>query len=357
MERNRRLKYGLPLAFAAAALSFLLTGCLKKPEGGVLTGQGMDAIQKQDLRGAEELFQEAIAAGEDEVTAYRGLGIAYMGQARYREAAQAFETALSCCDSKMPKTRADIQLYLASAHYRNGDYASVITVCGQLSEESPCAEASFYLGGAYLNMDEVSRAREYFDEAVSMQPKDYSLYLQIYEAFEEKNLTAVGDEYLQTALKIQPEDSEGYYRIGQIYYYLEKYEDARRVLVNPVEEKYLPAMELMGEIYLALEDYPHALAVYQNLMQEQGENTFVYNGLAMCCIASGDYDQALSYIETGLALEGDEGKQQLRFNEVVVYEKKLDFATALIKAEAYAELYPTDEAGVRELQFLNTRGK
>ena len=108
---------------------------------------------------------------------------------------------------------------------------------------------------------------------------------------------------------------------------------------------------------MAQGDYEHARASYQSIMQESGESPMLYNGLAMCAIAAGEYDEALSYIDLGLVMEEEEGKQQLRFNEIVAWEGKLDFATALVKAEAYHALYPTDELGTKELQFLNTRGK
>ena len=60
-------------------------------------------------------------------------------------------------------------------------------------------------------------------------------------------------------------------------------------------------------------------------------------------------------ITKGLALSNDKGKQDLYFNEIVVYEKKLDFATAKEKAAEYVKNYPADEAGIRENNFLKTR--
>ena len=41
---------------------------------------------------------------------------------------------------------------------------------------------------------------------------------------------------------------------------------------------------------------------------------------------------------------------------VIAYEKKLDFLSARDKCRTYVEMYPTDEAGAKELEFLNTRG-
>ena len=54
-------------------------------------------------------------------------------------------------------------------------------------------------------------------------------------------------------------------------------------------------------------------------------------------------------------MEGETGKQELYFNEIVAYERKLDFAAAREKAQAYVQKYPTDEAGPKEMKFLSTR--
>ena len=269
-----------------------LTGCTERSAEGSLTAQGMDAIQALDYQAALEYFQQAVNNGEDDVPALRGAGMAYMGMAKYEEAVQVFDQALDYTDEKM---------------------------------------------------------------AAKLTPEDYTLYLNIYECYEAQNLSALGDEYLQTALNITPKGAEDYYCIGQIYYYLEQYDQAQNALISPVNEKYLPALGLMGRIYLAQNDYAHAKGMYQLIQQESGESAQTYNGLALCALASGEYDAALEYIQQGLNMEGDAGKQELFFNEIVAYERKLDFVTARVKAEAYTSLYPTDEAGQKELEFLSTR--
>lgn len=47
--------------------------------------------------------------------------------------------------------------------------------------------------------------------------------------------------------------------------------------------------------------------------------------------------------------------QSLLFNEIVTYEKKLDFATALTKVKEYIDMFPEDSAAKKELAFLKTR--
>ena len=80
-----------------------------------------------------------------------------------------------------------------------------------------------------------------------------------------------------------------------------------------------------------------------------------YNGLALCDIDDGNYDNALADITNGLADASTEEMQDLLYNEVVVYEKKLDFATALTKAQEYVDMFPEDSAAKKELAFLKTR--
>ena len=353
MTIRKRLQ-GILLVLAAGSL---LTGCLARSEGGSLTRQGMAAVEGNDYNTALADFTQAISSGEDKIMAYRGLGITLMGLARYDEAVVAFDSALEDADSKMPETVRDITLYQISARYRSGDYSGVVEECTRLLDEEESLEPLYYLGAAYLAMSDQEQARSCFDRAVALKPGDYSLYLQIYELYEKQNLTAVGDEYLQKALGTMPRSMEDSYHIGQIQFYLKKYEDAKNALIEPVNKNYLPALSLLGEIYLAQEDYVHAVSTYEQIMEKSGESPSAYNGLALCALASGDFDGALSYISKGLAMEEDEGKQQLLFDEIVVYERSLDFATALEKAQAYVDLYPTDEAGRRELQFLSTRGK
>ncbi|MDD3797372.1 MAG: tetratricopeptide repeat protein [Lachnospiraceae bacterium] len=339
-----------------AALCMGLTGCIGKSSGGTLTQQGMEAIESGDYAAAGENFNQALAGGEDAVLAYRGLGLSLMGQANYEQALEAFEQALSYTDEKMPDTVEDIQLYKASAQFRLKDYEGTIDTCSTILENDDQMVDAYYLRGAgFLCQGSQDKAKVDFDQAAALTPKDYELYLNIYEVYQTQNLSGVGDEYLQTALNIAPSGVEDYYSIGRIYFYLGQYDEAQTALLSPVDQEYQPALYLMSRIYLEQEDYAHAKAMYETIQQKNGDSAEVYNGLALCSIAAGEYDEALTYISQGLALNENAGRQELLFNEIVAYEKKLDFGTAKVKAQAYVEAYPTDEAGQKEMDFLSSR--
>ena len=344
------------MAAAAVLAGVLLTGCGGRYAGGNRTRKGLSALEKGDPDKALDYISSGIEKGEDLLMAYRAQGIAQLALAQYEQAAAALEKSLEYADEKMPDTIEDIRQYLALSDYRAGYYDKAVLVCSDILDlDQTVTEAWFLEGASYLKLGEQEKAAGCFDTAIALDSGDYHLYLRIYEAYEEQNLTAVGDEYLQKALNILPETTEEKYEVSQIYYYLQDYEKARDMLLGPVDDKYVPAISLMGEVYLAMEDYNHAGAMYEQIQELEGETPIVDNGYALCALSAGEYEEALKYINRGLELEEEEGKQQLRFNEIVVYERMLDFSTAFVKAEAYNALYPGDEAGKKELKFLRTR--
>lgn len=352
---KKRMRYTAGIAMLSAM--FLLGGCAMGSATGNKTTQGIAELEKENYQQALELFAQAVQEDEQQMLAYRGLGIAYLGLAQYEDAEQAFEAALECADSRQPENVQDVQLYLATAQYRQGKYDDVIISCGDIldASEEGSAAAYFLRGASYLYEDQREEAASDFDAAVALTPADYDLYLNIYDCYQKLNLSGMGSSYLQSALNIQGEDTEHSYNRGRIYYYLEDYEQAQSQLIGPMEAGYEPAMYLIAKVYLAQEDYSHALDVYQKIQQQFGDSAALFNGYAMCSIASGNYDEALSYISQGLALGESSSEQELYFNEITAYEKKHDFAAAKAKAQEYVQRYPGDEAGQKEWTFLATR--
>ena len=340
-----------------AASAVMLSGCAMGGATGEKTVLGMHYLEDEDYQQAQRMFEDAVREGEQETLAYRGLGIAQMGLAQYEQAAESFEMALDAADDRMPENVLDISLYLATAQYRMKEYEETADTCTRILEKSEegDAQAYFLRGASYLREDLQEEAKADFASAVALAPNDYDLYLNIYECYSDMNLSGIGGEYLQNALNIQGDDLEHYYNRGRIYYYLGNYEEAQSQLIGPVEAGYEPAMFLIARVYMAQEDYERAESVYLEIQQESGDSTQIFNGLALCAMERGNYDFALGYITQGLALDGASGKQELYFNEIVLYERKLDFEKAKIKAQEYVERYPGDEKGIRELTFLKTR--
>ena len=145
-------------------------------------------------------------------------------------------------------------------------------------------------------------------------------------------------------------------RLIIILYYMEDYSNAQKELTEAVNQKSTEGMLLLGMVYRAQGDTSNARSMYQQYVSADGSDPAKgYNGLSLCDMDDGSYDSALENISKGLEDASTEEMQDLLFNEIVVYEKKLDFSTALSKMQEYIKMFPDDENAAKELTFLQSR--
>ncbi len=128
----------------------------------------------------------------------------------------------------------------------------------------------------------------------------------------------------------------------------------------------------MGMAYYELQDYEQARTNLQQVIDAGGEvSPIFYNILGISAMHLGDYDGALRAFEEGTALPAvgtyqDAGGaeqsvdysaviQEMKFNRVICFEKKLDWANAKAEMEAYTATYPDDLSVQKEAEFLVTR--
>lgn len=125
----------------------------------------------------------------------------------------------------------------------------------------------------------------------------------------------------------------------------------------------------LGMAYYESGEYGKALEAFRQAVDlGAAETAQLYHLMASCGMQTWedeeDYMDVLGYIQTGLALaETDDDEEaseedmirEMKYNEVVCYEKLADWENARQKAEAYLSEYPNDEAMQKEEQFLETR--
>ena len=352
-KRLKQLKKGFIVAGAVLMLT-LFAACSSK-EGGK-TREGIQSIQSGDFDNAFVLFEEAEAAGEDPVYLNRGLGLAYMGQNQYDFALESFEKALAADGSVPSDVDYDINYYIGVCFYKLGKYEEAkerFDAILALREKE--VDAYVERGTVLLALNQKDAAIADFDKAVELSPKDYGLFIDIYCILNDAGESAAGAAYLQNAVESGDKKMPDYDK-GRLYFYLEDYSNARDFLEkakgsgNGSEELVL----LLGQCYENLNDRNYAITVYQSYLAT-GQSKAIYNQMGMCYAASGDYENALTSFQSGLALSDLAYDQELRFNEIVAYEKLGDPMKAKELMTSYIQDYPNDEVAQREYQFLKTR--
>ena len=143
-----------------------------------------------------------------------------------------------------------------------------------------------------------------------------------------------------------------------------KYEAAVTVFEESVEKGENPgaAYKGIGIARYELGEYESALLAFENAFQYGEEQTpMVLNLTGICSMKLEKYAEAVTQFELGIAAGQAEPEnygelvREMKYNEIVCYERIADWQTAKVKVEEYLELYPEDEVMQREAQFLGTR--
>ncbi len=316
---------------------------------------GMEAVRNLEYETALGYFQTALGEKEDERQICRGMGLAYMGLSRYEEAISFFERALLLSDGTVRDIDFDINYYLTTAYFRNGQTEDAVRAYDAILALRPKEKDAYYLRGCVkLYSGDFEGAKQDFDNTMSGDAKNYDRLIQIYEVLVDNGYKEAGKEYLLQVIS-DNEKSISDYDLGRIYYYLEDYENAKDCLLRvKITDNYEVSLYL-GRTYEALGDYNYASSIYGDYTLNDQSKAEIYNQLGLCRMQMGEYELALMAFQSGMAIEGNEMMQTLKFNEIVAYEYMGDYTTAAVLMSDYLKTYPDDTAAQRENQFLKTR--
>lgn len=347
--RNKKI-----ICLLAAGLgALLLTGC--GGENQKTYEQANADLEEANYDYALNEYQACISAGYKLAQSYRGSGIVKLRTGDYQGAIDDLTNALN--DEKTGKSdRKDLLEYRAAAELKAELYDQAMADCQTLAEDYSLNANDYYLTGCVaLAMDSYDESSSNFSEAYGSD-STYEMAIQIYEAYLGQDMEADGTRYLEAALKTEAKTADDYCERGKVYYYMDDYENARTELTTAADKGSTEATLILGMVYMAQGDTSNARSFYQQYIDADGDDPAKgYNGLALCDISDGDYDSALQNISQGLGDATSDEMRDLLFNEIVVYEKKLDFSTALSKAQEYVQTFKDDDAAAKELTFLQSR--
>lgn len=340
--------------FLAALLltSACIAGCGEKTDK---VKEAMKLVEEMDYQGALVLFEEAAENHEDKRLVARGKGIAYLGQTKYEEAIECFLEALSESNGIVRNVDYDLNYYLASAYVGAGRFEEAREAYNSILALKPQEKDAYYLrGGVELEMNLIEEAKQDYDKAVSMDPKNYDRLFSIYEAFAHFGQKEVGKEYLQTALE-NGEKTLSSFDKGRLYYFMEDYENAYNQLEQAKADEKAESSLYLGKAYEATGDYNYACNVYRSYLDKHGDSAEMYNQLGVCEMKRGNYEMAMEAFKAGIELQDKDVQQSLLFNQIVAYEYLGYFASAESLMQNYLRQYPGDEEALREEIFLSTR--
>ena len=159
-------------------------------------------------------------------------------------------------------------------------------------------------------------------------------------------------------------DGTGYLEDGN-------YKEAVTAFQKAVDEgkKTAEAYRGLGMAYYEQEDYESAKDAFEKAIgsrrRERIRSFIIFLGI--CGMKLNDYNYALEQFNQGISLSQNSGTsmedaesfsevlQEMRFNQIVCYEKLGDWENAKTKIAEYIQVYPDDADAQREAKFLETR--
>lgn len=346
-------KYYVPV-LAAVVMAMLLAGCGIKKKNENITA-GIEQIKALEYDAALACFEAAREAGEDQRQLFRAEGLAYMGKTMYTEAAQAFESALASSNGRVDSMDIDINYYLATAYYKQGQPEEAIAIYDAITNYKGDERDAYYLRGVlYTEKENLEQAAADFDKTMELDNTDYDRLIEIYGVLDANGYREKGQEYLRTAMDAGTKGMTNFEK-GRICYYLGDYENAKTYLEKARKESGYEAVLFLGRTYETLGDQNYAISVYNTFLDNGGANPQVLNQLGLCKMNIGDYEGALTAFQTAMTAEDSSMLQALKMNEIIAYEELGEFRKAAVLMDSYLKSYPDDQDAQREYIFLQSR--
>lgn len=220
-------------------------------------------------------------------------GVSYYDEGAYESAIGSFNSALD--ENQLFSKRKDmnIQMYLADAYLKSGQYAEAARIYKTL------ADASYSGGGANVkDLEELATALDDFGQG------NYGGALDV--------LLKQADTYPELNMYI-------------------------------------------GTCYAVTDDIDNMFASYEKYVQTFGFNSYVYAMYGSYYLNAGDMESSIAYINNGLSCDDKVYRKELLMLEITYYEKQMDYDKAYEIASQMIQEYPDYEAGQKEYTFLSTR--
>lgn len=260
---------------------------------------------------------------ENNKRAYRGMGIAYYYQRKYNDAESYLKKALNI--GELPDLNMDAYLYLGSVQEKKNDMKSAAVTYGS---------------------------------ALSLDNTKISAYAGKYSAEIALGKYDEANETLEAGLRQKPETAEDKFMYARLQFYHEEYEQAAGTF-EEAKETYMESYLYLGQIYMKEDHYGQAIDSFKSYVEKSGdvENLILCKQLAKCYMEQADYKNAKTWLDSGVELDASDTQlQDIRYDQVEVYEELGKTERALKLAEKYADIYSNDDRFSNKVKELEKGG-
>ncbi len=166
------------------------------------------------------------------------------------------------------------------------------------------APTLYLLGGMAFEAGAYDKAKEYFQKAIKINPKESACYHALARVYQAQSNSQLMRQTYEDALKVINSEASLYFNYALVlaWYWPDELEKMqanveKAVSFSPTDEEY---NEMLGMIYLRAGNYSAARKVYQEMVGRNSEHIFAQLGLAASFKNIGDYEKAIEIIKEAL---------------------------------------------------------
>ena len=246
----------------------------------------------------------------------------------------------------MPKNYdADYYKKKGEEAYNDGKYEKALEYFRKAINQKESVENLNNLAKAYIKTNNPKMAQKCFEEAINKDIKNPQTYINmaLYYCDIEKN-SKKQLHYLKQAIKINPDLSETYYQIGNVYFEKGMYETSVEYyrIATTKNDVFFDAYYALGSTLYKLQNYEEAYLVFQKTLEIELDNPKVYEFLAKSALELRKYDEAVSYINNAIAVEPSPDNYLTLAKALYQkgdYDKCINLLTTKISNSKNAEMY------------------
>ncbi len=356
------LKYFNNGSYVKAEASFLKALEINGNRADYYIDYAMTLVQLGKFEEAAQYFDRVILDKDNGIVnknnkaAYRGEGIAYFKSHDYKKAIEQFDKALAI--DELRDLDRDILYYKGNSQAKAGLFKEAAQTYTAILKEKPSDAYTYYSRAyAYRMLKYYKKSLADYDKAIKLDNNNYDYYLGKYFLLAEEGDTDEAAAVLKMAANIKGTTKEDEFNLAKVHYYMGNYDDAVTEFSEALKNEFTESYFFLGNIYEQKKDYENAAYNYSMYITQGADITsaVVYNQIAFCLIRLNNYEEALSYIQSGLQYNDIVFNQPLKRNEIVVYENMGEFEKAYDLMKEYLAEYPEDEDAAAENEFIKTR--
>ena len=296
-----------------------------------LTIKGMLKIQKDDMKGAEEVFKEVLQKSPNYAPAHLRLGIIYGMTGRRKSAMASYNKALEINPYEI-----DALVNIVKSYVKGKSFANALSICKahiQMVKDVPTAAARVddLSGKIYAAKGEMEKAKQHFVKAIENDPYLMSSHLALTDIYyKEENVGQVITHYENT-LNENPKFLPGYMILGSIYERQDQPEKAEIIYrkVLEIEKDFAPAANNLAfnlaERGVNIEE---ALQLAEQAKEKRPDDPFVLDTLGWICYLLGHHGQAIAHLEKSVSLMPDNPSFNYHLGKAYYKSKQHDKARA-----------------------------